>query len=88
MALKLEIQTSQILTNDDEVCILSLSSILLAGANSKEVRRKTEFTWLAEYRSDFWLETDKKIFFSDAFYLFSNEVWSLHNPISHSICTY
>ena len=30
MALKLGIQTYQILTNDDEVCIPSLSSILLA----------------------------------------------------------
>ena len=30
LALKLEIQTYQILTNDDEVCIPSLSSILLA----------------------------------------------------------
>ena len=30
MALKLGIQTYQILTNDDEVCIQSLSSILLA----------------------------------------------------------
>ena len=30
MALKLEIQTNQILKNDDEVCIPSLSSILLA----------------------------------------------------------
>ena len=30
MALKLGIQTYQILTNDDEVCISSLSSILLA----------------------------------------------------------
>ena len=29
-ALKLGIQTYQILTNDDEVCIQSLSSILLA----------------------------------------------------------
>ena len=30
MAVKLGIQTYQILTNDDEVCIPSLSSILLA----------------------------------------------------------
>ena len=30
MALKLEIQTYQILTSDDEVCIPSLSSIILA----------------------------------------------------------
>ena len=30
LALKLGIQTYQILTNDDEVCVLSLSSILLA----------------------------------------------------------
>ena len=30
LALELGIQTYQILTNDDEVCILSLSSILLA----------------------------------------------------------
>ena len=30
LALKLGIQTYQILTNDDEVCIPSLSSILLA----------------------------------------------------------
>ena len=30
MALKLGIQTYQILTNEDEVCIPSLSSILLA----------------------------------------------------------
>ena len=30
MALKLEIQAYQILTNDDEVCIPSLSSIVLA----------------------------------------------------------
>ena len=30
MALKLGIQTYQILANDDEVCILSLSSIFLA----------------------------------------------------------
>ena len=30
MALKLGIQTYQVLTNDDEVCIPSLSSILLA----------------------------------------------------------
>ena len=30
MALELGIQTYQILTNDDEVCIPSLSSILLA----------------------------------------------------------
>ena len=30
MALKLGIQTYQILTNDDEVCIPSLSSILIA----------------------------------------------------------
>ena len=33
MALKLGIQTYQILTNDDEVCIPSLSSILLAVSN-------------------------------------------------------
>ena len=33
VALKLEIQTYQILTNDDEVCIPSLSSILLAVSN-------------------------------------------------------
>ena len=32
LALKLGIQTYQILTNDDEVCIPSLSSILLAVA--------------------------------------------------------
>ena len=30
LALELGLQTYQILTNDDEVCILSLSSILLA----------------------------------------------------------
>ena len=30
LALKLEIQTYQILTNDDEFCIPSLSSIVLA----------------------------------------------------------
>ena len=30
MALNLGIQTYQILTNDDEVCILSFSSVLLA----------------------------------------------------------
>ena len=30
LALKLEINTYQILTNDDKVCITSLSSILLA----------------------------------------------------------
>ena len=30
MALKLELQTSQILTNDDEVCIPNLSSIFSA----------------------------------------------------------
>ena len=30
LALKLEIQTYQILTNDDEVCISGLSSILFA----------------------------------------------------------
>ena len=33
-ALKLGIQTYQILTNDDEVCIPSLSSILLAVRHS------------------------------------------------------
>jgi hypothetical protein len=33
LALELEIQTYQILTNDDEVCIPSLSSILLAAHN-------------------------------------------------------
>ena len=40
MALKLGIQTYQILTNDDEVCIPSLSSILLA----------VQSFWLHEYR--------------------------------------
>jgi hypothetical protein len=38
MALKLGIETYQILTNDDEVCIPSLSSILLAVRVSKEER--------------------------------------------------
>ena len=33
MAFKLRIQTYQLLTNDDEVCIPSLSTILLAVTN-------------------------------------------------------
>ena len=36
LALKLGIQTYQILTNDDEVCIPSLSSILLAVQSDDE----------------------------------------------------
>ena len=42
MALKLEIQTYQILTNDDEVCIPSLSSILLVLHNTIQTTFYTE----------------------------------------------
>ena len=40
LALKLGIQTYQILTNDDEVCIPSLSSILLAVCIMQRTRQR------------------------------------------------
>ena len=48
LALKLGIQTYQILTNDDEVCIPSLSSILLAvSIQSVPIRRPCQSqTWI------------------------------------------
>ena len=59
MALKLGIQTYQILTNDDEVCIPSLSSILLA------VKRKLPNNFLKRHFQSFFsfsiIGSDKKV---------------------------
>ena len=44
MALKTEIQTYQILTNDDEVCIPSLSSILLAVSKTQSSQNASVHT--------------------------------------------
>ena len=50
MALNLEIQTYQILTKDDEVCISSLSSILLAVLVDLYVSYKSHLhTWEYEW---------------------------------------
>ena len=47
LALKLGIQTYQILTNDDEVCIPSLSSILLAvKCNPRKKKLRPEFSFV------------------------------------------
>ena len=54
MALKLGIQTYQILKNDDEVCIPSLSSILLAVLTNVKKSRRFYQKFLAFLESELY----------------------------------